>query len=55
MKQSNESWRVFRFTFTAQKKKRKVAVASTDREEARALIAASFRGASDIHEMRGNK
>ena len=51
MKQGHTPWKVFRFTFTAQKKQHTVTVASPDRKEARALIAASFRGAGNIQEI----
>jgi hypothetical protein len=46
----HREWRVFYFEFAASGKKHNIAVASTGREEARALVLASFKGAAGLRE-----
>lgn len=47
---NHQEYQVFYFEFTASGKRHNVAVAPTDRKEARALILASFKNVLDLRE-----
>jgi hypothetical protein len=48
----HQEFQVYHFRFTAYNKRRSITVASPSREEARALILASFKGAGDLRESK---
>ncbi|MCL1812248.1 MAG: hypothetical protein FWG29_01860 [Treponema sp.] len=49
---NHQDWRVFHFMVSFGKNSRNVSVASTDKEEAKALILASFDNVTGVREKR---